>query len=209
MGTSIQLGLPSHISSKQAVDLYFQAFGKKERHLTLFSNDEQTMKNYLEHSMNWNAVLFATHENKLLGMCGIQKGMNPGPFSTQIAPLIAHFQIWGGWWRWILRWLQRTIDSWKEDVLHIEFLVVNPDVRNQGWGSKLLDCAEDEARKQGCKALGLEVIDTNPRAKSLYQRKGFQTIQHYSTQWLTRRAGFSSLEKMQKPLQPQRKRYSR
>ena len=209
MSAKIQFGLPPHISTQKAVHLYFHAFGRKEQHLSLFSNNVQKMKSYLEHSMNWQAILFATQGNELLGMCGIQKGMNPGPFSTRMAPLVAHFQLWGGWWRWVLQWLQRSIDPWKEDVLHIEFLVVNPKVRSQGWGGKLLERAEEEALKQGCIALGLEVIDTNPRAKSLYQRKGFQTIHHYSTKWLTRRAGFSSIEKMQKPIHPQRKRSSR
>jgi len=42
-----------------------------------------------------------------------------------------------------------------------------------GVGSALLDAVAREAQARGLKEVRLDVIDSNPRAKALYTRKGF------------------------------------
>ena len=54
-------------------------------------------------------------------------------------------------------------------------ICVDETARGQGIGSLLLDAITDEARSQGLRFVRLDVIDANPRAKALYERKGFKS----------------------------------
>ncbi|MEO1550281.1 MAG: GNAT family N-acetyltransferase [Pseudomonadota bacterium] len=49
-----------------------------------------------------------------------------------------------------------------------------PTARGQGVGTRLLSAVEALARARGCTCLRLDVIDTNPRARALYVRQGFE-----------------------------------
>ncbi|MBB4955248.1 GNAT superfamily N-acetyltransferase [Agrobacterium vitis] len=58
--------------------------------------------------------------------------------------------------------------------LHVDYLFVPERLRGRGIAGQLLQMAEDEARKRGCKAA---LIDTaNPAARSAYQRQGYDII---------------------------------
>lgn len=56
----------------------------------------------------------------------------------------------------------------------IEDLFVNPDYRSRGVGSRLLDAVENLVRQQGYSRVGLDVGVENVRARSLYERRGYQ-----------------------------------
>lgn len=55
----------------------------------------------------------------------------------------------------------------------IHDVVVHPDARGMGIGTKLLDHVKDEAEKMGCSKITLEVREDNP-AQKLYEREGFE-----------------------------------
>jgi ribosomal protein S18 acetylase RimI-like enzyme len=61
--------------------------------------------------------------------------------------------IWGGW-------------------LYISYLWVAPELRNQGYGTRLMQAAEDEARAKGCRFVMVETHSF--QAPDFYQRAGFQ-----------------------------------
>ncbi|HLF11670.1 MAG TPA: GNAT family N-acetyltransferase [Gammaproteobacteria bacterium] len=61
-----------------------------------------------------------------------------------------------------------------QPLLNIHDLAVLPQYRGRGIGRALLDAAEDHARRRGCCKLTLEVQDDNTRARTLYQRFGFE-----------------------------------
>ena len=50
------------------------------------------------------------------------------------------------------------------------------DFQWQGIGEMLLDEIAGYARENGYDEVRLEVIDTNPRARQLYARKGYQAV---------------------------------
>lgn len=52
-------------------------------------------------------------------------------------------------------------------------LAVDPAARGHGLGPALLAAAEAEARARGCRAIRLEVHETNARAIERYRRAGF------------------------------------
>lgn len=56
---------------------------------------------------------------------------------------------------------------------YIDALSVNPDIRGQKIGSKLIYFAENYAKEHNYKHIGLLVDKENPAAKRLYHRLGF------------------------------------
>jgi GNAT superfamily N-acetyltransferase len=63
--------------------------------------------------------------------------------------------LWGGW-------------------LDIQFLWVDEDLRNQDYGTKLIQTAEDEARAHGCR--NAQVSTFSFQARPFYERLGYSVI---------------------------------
>lgn len=59
------------------------------------------------------------------------------------------------------------------EVMAIHTLGVSPRVQGQGIGKAMVQQAIEVARKQGCKCMRLDVIDTNPAAGDFYAAIGF------------------------------------
>jgi GNAT superfamily N-acetyltransferase len=62
------------------------------------------------------------------------------------------------------------------DCPDVEDLFVAPDVRGRGFGTQLLEAAELLARNSGYDRIGLSVGVGNPRARALYERRGFRDL---------------------------------
>ena len=60
--------------------------------------------------------------------------------------------------------------------LRIDGIAVRGDRRGAGIGSLLLREAAGRARAVGIEVIRLEVVDTNPRARSLYEREGYVAV---------------------------------
>ena len=58
-------------------------------------------------------------------------------------------------------------------VAILEDMVVLANYRGEGIGSKLIDFAISEAKKEGCKRITLLTDIENTKAQSFYQKKGF------------------------------------
>lgn len=59
-------------------------------------------------------------------------------------------------------------------LLNIHDLVVHPEYRRRGIGSRLLAHVEQDARDRGCCKVTLEVRRDNAVAQSVYRRSGFE-----------------------------------
>lgn len=57
-------------------------------------------------------------------------------------------------------------------------IVVDPAVRGQGTGKKLLDAVKDWSKAQGYTHLELSVLPENTGAMRLYEREGYQPVIH-------------------------------
>jgi [ribosomal protein S18]-alanine N-acetyltransferase len=62
------------------------------------------------------------------------------------------------------------------DEMHLLNLTVAPDRQGRGLGRGLLDALVAECRRARHAALWLEVRESNPRARSVYRRYGFEEI---------------------------------
>jgi GNAT superfamily N-acetyltransferase len=58
-------------------------------------------------------------------------------------------------------------------------LIVAEGQRSAGAGAKLLEAAEDWARRHGCKAMNVRSNVIRDRAHKFYERQGYE---HYKTQ---------------------------
>jgi GNAT superfamily N-acetyltransferase len=59
-------------------------------------------------------------------------------------------------------------------VLEVSFLWLHPDLRGLGYGKRLLETLEEEARAQGCR---LAILDTfSFQAPAFYQRLGYEAF---------------------------------
>lgn len=66
----------------------------------------------------------------------------------------------------------------------IDDLYLRPAYRDRGLGGDTLAALEVEAAAMGARAIHLEVADSNPRAKALYRRHGFEP---HASRLMTRR----------------------
>ncbi len=86
------------------------------------------------------------------------------------------------------------------DGLKLEMLAVSPEARGKGIGKIMLDYLVDLARHEDFARVTLEVIDSNEKAKDLYEKKGYKVKKYMNTALLTRNMGFEGSYKMQKDL---------
>jgi GNAT superfamily N-acetyltransferase len=62
------------------------------------------------------------------------------------------------------------------EVPHVEAMWVAPAYRRRGAATLLLRHVEEQARRRGERVLGLWVFDTNPAARTWYERFGYRPI---------------------------------
>jgi ribosomal protein S18 acetylase RimI-like enzyme len=163
----IELGLPEHLRPEAAV-LYWQAFGGK---LGRVLGPDAKALAFLERVMRADHCLTAYDaRGKLVGLAGF-KSIQGSFAGGSEADLRAVYGPIGGRWRaQLLRLLGNDADSSR---FLLDGLCVSDAVRGQGVGTLLLEAIVAEGRARGYSAVRLDVVDTNARARALYERRGF------------------------------------
>lgn len=170
MRAHLQLGLPDHLRPA-AARLYWQVFGGK---LGLVMGPEARALRYLEKAIRADHVIVALDDaGTLLGIAGFKTP--EGSFAGgSLADFRSVYGRFGAAWRaQLLDWLSSEIDN---ERFLLDGLCVAAGVRSHGIGSALLQAICDEASARGYDQVRLEVIDTNWRARALYERLGFVRI---------------------------------
>ena len=80
-------------------------------------------------------------------------------------------------------------------------IAVHGDARGKGVGTALLEAIFDKARELDLTSVRLDVIDANPRARTLYERRGFVAGKEQSTGLFRHVFGFSNYTEMIKTLE--------
>lgn len=112
-----------------------------------------------------------------------------------LSHLFKHYGLSALWRIVPLAMLERTP---AKDTLQMDGICVSAQARGIGVGTALLDAVFQCAKDYGHSKVTLDVINTNPRAKSLYERKGFVAISEESTSVLRPLLGFDSATRMVK-----------
>ena len=180
---------PSHLAA--AADLYWQAFGTK---LGPVLGPRNKGLRFIESIQRPDHALCAIGDDgRLLGVAGF-KTMEGALVGGTFRDLGRVYGIIGATWRALL--LAALEQDTENERFLMDGLFVAPQARGKGIGTALLDAICDEAHKRGYSHVRLDVIDTNPRAKALYQQVGFKPLKTTSIGPLRHIFGFHSTTTM-------------
>jgi ribosomal protein S18 acetylase RimI-like enzyme len=157
-----------------AIRLYFNAL--KEKLEPILSSDGRAHE-ALASNITTDKCLVAIGDEKLVGIMGIQT--NKGGFvNPSLKTMVRIYGILGG----ILRMSGLAIlhHTTSTDELYVDGVAVAHEIRGKGIGSRLFDLLERTAFKKGIRTISLEVIDTNQRAKALYEHLGFVVMKTHT-----------------------------
>jgi ribosomal protein S18 acetylase RimI-like enzyme len=163
----IEHGLPDPLRP-QAAALYWQAFGGK---LGRVLGPDRKALAFLQRVMRADHCLAAYDSaGQLVGLAGFKtpRGNFAGGSDTDLRAIYGAF---GGRWRaMVLRLLGSDVDTTR---FLLDGLCVSDTAQGQGVGTALLEAIVSEGRARGFHAVRLDVVDTNQRARALYERCGF------------------------------------
>lgn len=152
----------------QVTALYWQAFGAK---LGRIMRPENKALAFIEDVLDSDHAICAHDVNGLLlGVVGF-KTFEGALVDGTFRDLAQHYGWVGATWRaLLLSLLERDTEN---NRFLMDGIFVDADARGQGVGSALLRAIIAEGRRRGYAELRLDVIDTNPRARALYERMEF------------------------------------
>ncbi|AFS79771.1 acetyltransferase, GNAT family [Gottschalkia acidurici 9a] len=180
--------------------IFFNSFPKKFEYLWLFTKNEEQAIECLRNCINYDSGLYAISNNSVYGLIGLETG-GSRYVELKLKELKKVFGTLGGIWRYIGYKCYRLAHNHSSDSeVHIDPIAVAKEAQGKGIGSKLLDAAFNYAKNIGKRTIVLEVVDTNPRAKKLYERVGFTVIDQDNFGIITYKAGFKSVINMKKEL---------
>lgn len=182
----IRLGLADHYRH-QAAKLYYEAFRQKFEPIMDSQEDGVAI---LEESFVAELGLIALCRDELVGVAGLQ--YNGRDFvHIRVSSFVRQY----GWLRGLFKLVLLNVcfaGRHPKEEVKIDSIVVHPAMRGKGIGTRLLEAVFDFARAGGFRAVRLEVVDTNPGARRLYERMGFVPTETHKYPYLRRAMGFSA-----------------
>jgi GNAT superfamily N-acetyltransferase len=117
-----------------------------------------------------HAISAVSERGDLLGIVGF-KTTEGGFVGGGLSEMSKVYGPVGGFWRGLLlSVLERPVEA---GTLLMDGIFVSASARGQGVGTMLLDAVRVKAIEFGLARIRLDVIDSNPRARALYERRGF------------------------------------
>jgi ribosomal protein S18 acetylase RimI-like enzyme len=126
------------------------------------------------HDLSHQRVTFAERNDRIVGMVSgytadEHRRSSDEPLTQAAGPLatarMAVFTVLG---QPLLRFIERV----PEGDFYLQAVAVDDDQRGHGIGSLLIDHAEAQAKRSGCRRLALDVAAKNDGARRLYERRG-------------------------------------
>jgi ribosomal protein S18 acetylase RimI-like enzyme len=189
----LRLGMPEEFR-REVAEIVYEAFQRK--FVPLIGSPEQGVA-ILEKGINPALAIVAVCQGHPVGVAGLQyDGRN---FITpQRSEFVRQFGALSGIVRFVM--FKLFVQAYYQTDMYIDVLAVSPAMRGKGVGTRLLEAVFQTAGEKGFKSVSLEVVDTNPDARRLYERVGFVAQHTYPYPYLRGIAGFSASIKMVKPL---------
>jgi GNAT superfamily N-acetyltransferase len=184
--------LPKELKN-DALEIYYEAFNKKEQYRILSFTKRQAIKLYKK-GINFKSGLYAINKKNVLGVLGF-KSNHAQLIKYKLSMLTKEFGFFGGLFRKI-RYLFTQIENISKRDIKIEAIAVSKKYRNKKIGTKLIKKAIEFAKENKYKRIILNVVNTNPDAERFYIRLGFKTISHRYFGFFTKKAGYTSYKKM-------------
>lgn len=186
--TSVEIvhGIPETMRSS-AAELYDEAFGAKFA-VGISSSKERFA--LLTDSLNLPFAFGAIQDSRLVGLAGYKT--REGSFTDGMTynALLKHAGlIRGNWAALVFSLYERSLSSGQ---LLMDGIVVDASVRGHGIGTWLLNELTTFAQSNGYDAVRLDVIDTNPNARRMYERNGFAATRTENFGYLRWLLGFGA-----------------
>ena len=178
----------------RAAELFWGAFQGK---LGRLMGPEAKALAFLRETLDPTYCFAATEADRLLGLVGFKT--YEGAFSGgTFADLRRAYGLWGAVWRGtLLEVLERDVENRR---FLLDGIFVAPEARGRGVGTALLTRICEEGRLRGYREIRLDVIDSNPRARTLYEREEFAAVATSSIGPLRHIFGFREVTTMVKRL---------
>lgn len=162
-----QVGVPESLRVKAAL-LYDEAFGRK---FSVAIDNPQNRHAVLAESFLLEYAVAAISKGRLVGLAGFhtKRGALTSGMSAEL--LLKRLGTLGGLWAAIIFSIYARQP--KASELLMDGIAVRRDMRGKGIGTHLLNDLKDYARENGFRTIRLDVIDTNPAARRLYEQQGF------------------------------------
>lgn len=176
--------------------LYWEAFGAK---LSIGLGPDAKALEFLTRVCDPEFALCARSEDGgLLGVAGF-KTSEGALIGGGMRDLYAIYGTFGSVWRAaLLSLVERKLEP---QSFLMDGIFVTKEARGLGLGTALLQAIKEEAAARNCNEVRLDVINTNPRARALYERSGFVAGQVQSLGPLKYFFGFSTATEMRFTLQ--------
>lgn len=162
--------LPDALRAETA-DLYLEAFWPK--FAPILRHDRARAVQLFAPTLRRDRAIVAVDGDRLLGLAGF-KDKDGAFFDAELSDLQRAYGWLGGLWRGLAFSLFERKP--KPDELLMDGIAVRAAARGTGVGTALLEAIEAHARDSGKTTIRLDVVDTNPKARRLYERVGFKPI---------------------------------
>ncbi len=195
-GLRLVPGLPDHLRPA-AARIYWQAFGPK---LGRVMGPDARAHAFLEQAIRSDhAIVALGADGALLGLIGFRTTEGGFAEGTQEQWKAVYGLVGAAWRAAVLRLLLRDVDN---DRFLIDGLCVADQARGQGVGTALIEAVAIRSASLGYHELRLDVVDTNLRARALYERLGFRALHTERIGLLRHLFGFESSVTMVRPVGP-------
>lgn len=195
----IRRGVPRG-AERRAAELYWDAFGRK---LGPALNPPATAVSFIAGHLNADRAICAILDGQLIGLAGYQLGGRALTGGSASDVLRTYGRVRGLHRLLLLALFERRPAPGQ---LVMDGIAVDARMRGHGVGSLLIEETAAVAAEHGCREIRLDVIDTNPRARILYERCGFTAVRTEPTPYLRRLLGFGAVTTMHRPVPPRKPR---
>ena len=176
---------------RQAAELYYTAFARK---LEPILGDSDRTISLFETSFDGERAITAIDDEGLVGIAGLHHD------GRQLAgmpmrSLLRAFGVVRGAFKGIVLGVLFDRTPRKGELV-MDGIAVAERARGRGVGTRLLHEVIAYARDHGFATVRLDVVDSNPRARALYERFGFVAVRTEQTPYLKRWLGFGAATTM-------------
>ncbi|MGB2693393.1 MAG: GNAT family N-acetyltransferase [Thermodesulfobacteriota bacterium] len=190
-----QVGLPESCRVR-AAELYEEAF--RQKFAPIVKSREKLIE-ILADSIQTEFAVVALKENRLVGLAGFHNRGKSFTGGGSASFIIKKLGLFKGLWAIALLTILYERKETQGELL-MDGIVVDPSMRGQGIGTRMFETLCEHATNEGFDSIRLDVVDTNPGAKKLYESQGFKETKTDQHPYLKPFLGFSSTTTMVKDL---------
>ncbi|POR02474.1 hypothetical protein AU468_06270 [Alkalispirochaeta sphaeroplastigenens] len=187
---------------EEVAQILYDAFSAKLLHVWYHNKGKRETLALLKEGLGYEHGLYAVLKGQVLGFVGMDYGRGKRFLKIPFEKLTETYGFGGGLFRHVMYMFESTfVDSRANShQTRIFPIAVSPQARGQGLGSILLKAVDEHAQQEDKRSVVLEVIDSNLRARKLYEKEGYVTTGYCYTAFFTKKAGFSGIHYMKKKL---------